>query len=555
MSGTTPASQEQVPPTQVDSMPSEPAKRGDLTVNEDNEVFFSQDTDGMQDGDKLTLILKQGKACWNELKEAKISTLVNTRDVSKLNKDIDVLKNNQRIITQELANTKQQVIRSHKFMNNKFDELIKDTHEALREMCNIVLWALPWAKLQEYLDPNIVNETEREKRAISELAFAMVKEKLKYIEEIDLKAAKLPNKPNDEAGTFRMIIKFAGQDDANKFRLRMVASGVTTLRQGLSKLTRDLCTRTIKLAEHMNKQEPEESEVFYKARYKFSIATHTKSDPDVVHTVESDINPSAKYAGCHLTKGVITHAFDKHQEENGQPLESNEPQTDSGADMEITEESRGTSTDTSTTSKRSRPDDSSDDEVQLLSKKIRDESYRGNGKPHRKPFRKRGSFFGHFGRSGGGRGRGHYQHNNYYDDQYYDQPPRGGRGGGRGLKFNPYTHSYEPRGRGRGGPPPPAPPRTRSTTRDDGRGLTQSKIRPSLDKERLDKLKRVPSTFASLDKEYMKDALNGHSKPVLGIKIAVQQEEIEELRRKNEALEQEAKKAKLLFNGPAATKF
>ena len=76
-----------------------------------------------------------------------------------------------------------------------------------------------------------------------------------------------------------------------------------------------------------------------------------------------------------------------------------------------------------------------------------------------------------------------------------------------------------------------------------------------MDKERLDKLKRVPSTFASLDKEYMKDALNGHSKPVLGIKIAVQQEEIEELRRKNEALEQEAKKAKLLFNGPAATKF
>ena len=77
MSGTTPASQEQVPPTQVDSMPSEPVKRGDLTVNEDNEVFFSQDTDGMQDGDKLTLILKQGKACWNELKEAKISTLIN----------------------------------------------------------------------------------------------------------------------------------------------------------------------------------------------------------------------------------------------------------------------------------------------------------------------------------------------------------------------------------------------------------------------------------------------------------------------------------------------
>ena len=553
MSGTTPASQEQVPPTQVDSRSSEPVKRGDLTVNEDNEVFFSQDTDGMQDGDKLTLILKQGKACWNELKEAKISTLVNSRDVSKLNKDIDVLKNNQRIITQEIANTKQQVIRSHKFMNNKFDELIKDTHEALREMCNIVLWALPLVKLQEYLDPNVVNETERERKAISEFAFDMVKEKLKYIEEIDLRASKLPNKPTDEAGTFRMIIKFAGQDDANKFRLRMVASGMTTLRQGLSKLTRDLCTRTIKLAEQMNKQEPEESEVFYKARYKFSIATHTKSDPEVVHTVESDINPSAKYAGCNLKKGVITHAFEKHQDENGQPLEPNEPQTDSGADMEVTEESKTTSTDTSTTSKRSRPEDSSDDEIELLSKKIRDDGYRGNNKPHRKPYRKGGSHFGHFGRSGGSRGRGHYQYNDYYDDQYYDRPPRGGRGGRGGFKFNPYTHSYEPRGRGRGGPPPP--PRGRLPAGGDDRGSTQSKIRPSLDKERLDKVKRVPSTFASLDKEYMKDALNGHSKPVLGIKIAVQQEEIEELRRKNEALEQEARKSRLLFNGPTAQKF
>ena len=53
----------------------------------------------------------------------------------------------------------------------------------------------------------------------------------------------------------------------------------------------------------------------------------------------------------------------------------------------------------------------------------------------------------------------------------------------------------------------------------------------------------------------MKDALNGHSKPVLGIKIAAQQEEIEELRRRNELLEKEAKNAKILFQGPATRKF
>ena len=65
----------------------------------------------------------------------------------------------------------------------------------------------------------------------------------------------------------------------------------------------------------------------------------------------------------------------------------------------------------------------------------------------------------------------------------------------------------------------------------------------------------MPSSFASFDKEYMKDALNGHSKPVLGIKIAAQQEEIEELRRRNELLENEAKNAKILFHDPAARKF
>ena len=376
------------------TQPKDHVNRGEVMVNEDNEIFFSQETEGMQDSEKLSLILKQVTACWNELKEAKLSNLINARDVTKLNRAIDVLKSNQRILTQEMANTKQQVIKSHRFMNNKFDELIKDNHEALREMCNIVMWNIPVVKYQEYLDPNIVDEKEREKKAVSAMAFEMVAEKLKYIEEIDIRAAKLPNKPSDEAGTLRMIIKFSGQDDANKFRIRMVASGFTTLRQGLSKLTRELCTRTIKLAEKMNEKEPKESEIFYKARYKFSIATHTKSDPDVVHTVESEINPSANYAGCSLTKGVITHAFDK-QEEDAQTLEIPD---DSGADMETNEAeeaSKETSTDTSTTSKRSRPVDTSDEECEILSKKIREDSIRGHYKPKRKHYKVRGSFFSH----------------------------------------------------------------------------------------------------------------------------------------------------------------
>ena len=285
------------PPTASTSVPSNLATNannaGSGVPNQD--VLGDQQGPPLNDSEKLDLLISLFDK--NKSSQAALETkLVNNENrqtaaekaIKHQSEVIAALKVNNHIIWQQSTELAAQVHRTHTYVENKTDEILKDTQETLREARNVVLWQLRLADLEEFAENDDENET------IFNYALAMVKKRLPYIEPIDIKAKKVPSRDGDSPEEFRMMISFLSAGDANKFKARLNNEGYITCRNGMSKMVRSLCSKYKVLAERLNKNE-QDPNLEYRTKYQFSIACHTKGNPDDIKSINSAINPSSKY--------------------------------------------------------------------------------------------------------------------------------------------------------------------------------------------------------------------------------------------------------------------
>ena len=209
------------------------------------------------------------------------------KTVAQNKSDMGVLKANQRIVFQDLVELKRQVDRTHKFVKNKHDEQIRDTLEAFREDKNIVVWKLKKTELIPFR-----KDSKDDRDVYKKYAFAKVKGFLPWVEEIDIRGSLMNPQPEDHTSEFRILIKFSCPGDAEKFRIRMIATGHVFIRKGMSKLTRDLCGETKQLAKYLSEKEDPATGLEYSTKYQFSIIQHAKGNKEDVKQIFSNLNSS-----------------------------------------------------------------------------------------------------------------------------------------------------------------------------------------------------------------------------------------------------------------------
>ena len=261
--------------------------------------IFNKDVSSWDLNDQVLHIIEQNRC--NFFMNGRLDKKVedNTEILQTQGETIQVLKLNQQCISQQVMEIKNQFASTHTYIDNKIDEILKDTQESLREDRNVLLWQLDKKELSSFKKDS-ANEAEM----IHKYAFSIVKEKLSYIEPIDLRAAIVPPRPGDKSEHFRMIIKFVSPGDANKFRVRLIADGTITARKGMSLMTRGLCTKYKELARRKNEAEPSDSNFEYRTKYQFSIVKHTKGNPDEIHGIAHSLNPSDPYSKLKLRPGM-----------------------------------------------------------------------------------------------------------------------------------------------------------------------------------------------------------------------------------------------------------
>ena len=415
------------PPTSQASGPS----NGQPVNLVDPKLLFSKDIMSMSFNEQMVHIIQQNN--WNFHMNSKLDAKVedNLEAIAEQKEQIEVLRLNQQCMAQQLLECKNQFTRTHTFIENKADEILKDTQEALREDRNVFLWELDREVLDSY------TEAKDEADSVNLFAFDMVSSKLKNIEPIDIRAVKLPEREGDKDEHFRMKIIFACAGDANKFRLRMNNDGMITLRRGMSMMTRTLCSKYKELAKKKNEMEPSDSNFEYRTKYQFSIVRHTKGNPDEIHGIAHSLNPSEPYSEIKLRPGMDLVPFPNKKGEGPPkpPLPSPvEPSGDvfddvmdaqdmgdidtpfhppNGAGMELRE---SLSTPSAPARKRGRDEDpSQDDQAMVDPKKHRDNNraFQPRGQPP--------NF------------RGHYQRGNPNGGGFFRKSGFHGQNGGRGI--------------------------------------------------------------------------------------------------------------------------
>ena len=282
----------------------------------DPALIFNKDVATMSINEQIVHIIQQNKC--NFIMNNKLDDKVekNLESIRAQEETIQVLKMNQQCIAQHVMEIKNQFVNTHTYIDNKVDEILKDTQESLREDRNVLLWQLEKKELNAFK-----KDSSSDAETVEKFAFKIVKEKLPYIEPIDIRAVTVPARPGDKPEHFRMIIKFVSPGDANKFRVRLNADGTITLRKGMSLMTRNLCTKYKDLARMKNEAEPEGSNFEYRTKYQFSIVRHTKGNPDDIHGIAHSLNPSDPYSKIKLRKGMDLVPFPGSEEV---PMEASE---------------------------------------------------------------------------------------------------------------------------------------------------------------------------------------------------------------------------------------
>ena len=517
------------------------------------------------------------------IKELKTKTTGNDKALANLKLVTETLKINSQITWQQTSELANQVFNTHTFVENKTDEITKDVQETLREQRNLVLWELKLDKLEEFREGD-----EPDAEVVSKFAFEMVNSRLKYIEAMDLKSKRIQDRDGDNPGDFRMMISFTCAGDANKMKIRLNNEGFITCRLGMSKMTRKLCTKYKVLADTMNKENNDPG-IEYRTKYQFSIAGCEPGNPDNILSLDSSMNPSEPYRKPKLRVAELVE-YPAAAAQAGQAGQGDVEAMDEG-EVVVLDDSQAAET-----NKRKRSETNDQVEENPQTKRLRNLASQDVRfhvpPPNRGMPRPPHPGYHHGPRPWRGRGYGNQAPYRQPYSDYYQQGPRGGRGRGQGQgrrgrppgKKHPYSsiaqyystnrtqapyrnNSFTPRNQqlATSAPRYPAPTLATTSAQDtpENVGSTEpnsgsdSAMNPlaRLTQGELAKVKQVPVSYVSFDKETMQDALKGVNRRDMAIKIYSTNQELLEMRQKHAQLQRELAHAKQVLQAPASAPF
>ena len=99
----------------------------------DPEKIFSKDIESMDLNEKMIHIIQQNTCNFLMNKKTDSKTTDNAGAILAQEETIQVIKMNQQCIAQQVLEIKNQFVDTHTYIDNKIDEILKDTQESLRE--------------------------------------------------------------------------------------------------------------------------------------------------------------------------------------------------------------------------------------------------------------------------------------------------------------------------------------------------------------------------------------------------------------------------------------
>ena len=248
----------------------------------------------------------------NSSKLNKILSLLNKNFLPQqevLEKQANSLIANQRHITHKINELTNEVQRSKLFTKCKINELVKDNIDREYERCNIVVYDLPIGNWKNYL-----SIYKNPQKAVFQLGLKFVRDFMDY-DARDLSVSKLVQKPkegetagktkNNDHKFFRILLKLATPDDALRLKKRCFKKGFYTLRNGLTRKEREICTIIQQRVDSWNQNLGPESETMFVRKFLFNIAEVKRNNEKVVVKWHESLESAEEYFESKLSSLAI----------------------------------------------------------------------------------------------------------------------------------------------------------------------------------------------------------------------------------------------------------
>ena len=224
-----------------------------------------------------------------------------------LEKQANSLIANQRHITHKINELTNEVQRSKLFTKGKINELIKDNIDREYERCNIVVYDLPIGNWKNYL-----SIYKNPQKAVFALGLKFVRDFMDY-DHRDLTVSKLVQKPkegesnkkNNDHKFFRILLKLATPDDALRLKKRCFKKGFYTLRNGLTRKEREICTIIQQRVDSWNQSLGPESETMFVRKFLFNIAEVKRNNEKNVVKWHESLESAEQYFESKLSALAI----------------------------------------------------------------------------------------------------------------------------------------------------------------------------------------------------------------------------------------------------------
>ena len=224
-----------------------------------------------------------------------------------LEKQTNSLIANQRHVTHKINELTNEVQRSKLFTKCKINELVKDNIDREYERCNIVVYDLPIGNWKNYL-----SIYKNPQKAVFHLGLKFVRDFMDY-DPRDLSVSKLVQKSKDGESSnnsnnhkfFRILLKMATPDDALRLKKRCFKKGFYTLRNGLTRKEREICTIIQQRVDSWNQSLGPESETMFVRKFLFNIAEVKRNNEKNVVKWHESLESAEQYFESKLSALAI----------------------------------------------------------------------------------------------------------------------------------------------------------------------------------------------------------------------------------------------------------
>ena len=213
----------------------------------------------------------------------------------QLEKQTNSLIANQRQITLKINELTNEVQRSKSFTRCKINELVKDNIDREYERCNLVIYDLNISDWNNYM-----SIYKKPQKAVFHLGLNFVRTFMNY-DHRDLSVSKLVQEPGKDGTAkkdhkhFRILLKMATPDDALRLKKRCFKRGFYTLRNGLTRKEREICTIIQQRCDEWNQKLDANSDTMFVRKFLFNIAEVQRNDTKKIVKWHESLESAEQY--------------------------------------------------------------------------------------------------------------------------------------------------------------------------------------------------------------------------------------------------------------------